>query len=501
MRLSVVDRKSAAVAPEARIVFVREGDRASVNAALSALTKAGLDVESLFAAAGFKGEADRVWSHLPLAKKLPKRIVFCGVGKAEALTEETFRRAGAFAARAIGDAAEVEVAADERDDARRMTEAFATGFHLARYRFDRYLSAAKKDKKPEPALVFVATDATAKTGAAEAAIVADALIDAVALARDLGNLPGNLGTPLVLADAAKRMAKKEGLRCKIHDENDIGRLGMGSFLSVSLGSVVPPRLIELEYGKKTKGLPTIALVGKGLTFDSGGISIKPAADMDKMRHDKCGGAAVIGAMLAIARLGIKAHVVGIVPSSENMPGKNANKPGDVVTAMNGKTIEILNTDAEGRLILADALSYCEKFKPVAIIDAATLTGLCHYTFGDKACAILGTDQKLIDVIREAGEKTGERCWQLPLWDDYADAIKGNHSDINNTGDGYAGTITATMFLKEFVPAKVPWIHLDIAGTAYTAKNRYDCPKGATGFGVRLFAELLSNWNRENYLSV
>ena len=493
MRHSVVDRKSASAAPEARIVFVREGDGDSSNAALAALKKGGLDAATLFAAAGFKGEADRVFAHLPLAKTLPKRIVFCGLGKADAITEETFRRSGAFASRAIGDAVEVEVRCDERDDARRMTEAFAVGFRLARYRFDRYLSAAKKDKKPEPGLVFVAGDTATKSGAAEALVVAEAVIDAVALARDLGNLPGNLGTPLVLADAAKRMAKKEGLRCKIHDENDIGRLGMGSFLSVSLGSVVPPRLIELEYGKKTKGLPTIALVGKGLTFDSGGISIKPAADMDKMRYDKCGGAAVIGAMLAISRLGIKAHVVGIVPSSENMPGKNANKPGDIVTAMNGKTIEILNTDAEGRLILADALCYAERFTPDYVVDLATLTGACAATFSNHVSGLLGTDDELCDRLFEAGKQTFERVWRLPLYEDYEQMMKGSTSDLKNLGGPRGGTITAAAFLKVFTGGR-KWAHLDIAGTAWDdAQRPYNAGAGASGVGVRLLVRLLQNW--------
>ena len=202
-------------------------------------------------------------------------------------------------------------------------------------------------------------------------------------------------------------------------------------------------------------------------------------------------------MRLVADLKLPLHIVGLMPCVENNVANDPQRPGDIIKMYNGKTVEVINTDAEGRLILADALAYCAKYKPVAILDAATLTGLCQYTFGDKACGILGTDQKLIDAVREAGEKVGERCWQLPLWDEYGDAIKGEHSDINNTGDGYAGTITATMFLKEFVPAKVPWVHLDIAGTAYAAKKKYDCPKGATGFGVKLFAEVLSNWSQES----
>jgi leucyl aminopeptidase len=494
MRFQVVDRKSSATAPAARFVFVREGDAAPETRALAELTKAGLDVAALFAAAGFKGEADRVVTHLPLQSGLPGRVIFCGLGKADHVTEETFRRAGAFASRQLGEAAEAEVALDERDDARRTSEAFAIGFHLARYRFDRYLASAKQEKpKAAPKLVFVACDAAGRAGAEEGAAVADAVIDGSCFARDLGNLPGNLGTPLVLAEEAKRMARREGLRCKIHDENDIGRMGMGSFLSVSLGSVVPPRFIELEYGRKTKGVPTIALVGKGLTFDSGGISIKPAADMDKMRHDKCGGAAVLGAMLTIARLGLDVHVVGLVPSTENMPGKNANKPGDVVTAMNGKTIEILNTDAEGRLILADALCYAEKFAPDYVIDLATLTGACAATFGNHVTGLLGTDDELCDRIFEAGRQTHERVWRLPLYEDYEAMMKGTTSDLKNLGGPRGGTITAAAFLKAFVGGR-KWAHLDIAGTAWDdAQRPYNAGAGASGVGVRLLVRLLQNW--------
>jgi leucyl aminopeptidase len=219
--------------------------------------------------------------------------------------------------------------------------------------------------------------------------------------------------------------------------------------------------------------------------------------MEEMKYDKSGAIAVIATMGLVSDLKLPLHIVGLAPAVENNVANDPIRPGDIIRMYNGKTVEVMNTDAEGRLILADALSYCAEFKPMAIIDAATLTGMCHHTFGDKTCGILGTDQKLIEAIQKAGEKVGERCWQLPLWEEYGECIKSHHSDLQNTGDGYAGTITATMFLKEFVPEKTPWVHLDIAGTANCTANRFDCQKGATGFGVRLFAEVLSRWSAES----
>jgi leucyl aminopeptidase len=235
------------------------------------------------------------------------------------------------------------------------------------------------------------------------------------------------------------------------------------------------------------------LIGKGVTFDTGGISIKPAADMEKMKYDKAGACTVIAAMGVLADLKLPLHVVAVVPTVENMPSENPQRPGDIIRMYSGKTVEVINTDAEGRLILGDALAYAGRYKPRAIIDLATLTGMCAYTFGDKAIGLMGNDRPLLDRVKKAGDQTGERCWELPLWEDYGEMIKGHHSDLLNVGGKYAGTITAAMFLKEFVPEKTAWAHLDIAGTAWCDSARPDCPKGATGVGVRLLANLLRNW--------
>jgi leucyl aminopeptidase len=302
-------------------------------------------------------------------------------------------------------------------------------------------------------------------------------------------------TPTKLANAAKEMAAKNNLTCKVLGREEMKKLGMGGILGVSQGSAEEPKFIILENKvAKSKFSNPIVLVGKGITFDTGGISIKPAGDMDKMKFDMCGAAAVIGTMKVVANLKLPLKVVGLVPTCENMPGGRAQRPGDIVTISNGKTVEVLNTDAEGRLILADALSYAAKFKPKALIDIATLTGACAATFADLAIGLMGTDPDLVKRIQKAGEYTGERCWELPLWDEYYDLIKATYADIQNISKKYAGTITAGMFLKEFADHTKSWAHLDIAGTAWNEGGpKILSPIGATGVGVRLFVRVIKDY--------
>jgi len=266
-------------------------------------------------------------------------------------------------------------------------------------------------------------------------------------------------------------------------------------LSVASGSCQPPKFIVLEWNPSGAS-DTIAVVGKGITFDSGGISLKPSADMDKMKFDKSGACAVLGIMRAASELRLPLRVVGVIPATENLPGCAASKPGDLVRAYSGKTIEILNTDAEGRLALADALAYAEKqFKPSAIIDLATLTGACIIALGDCASGLLSNNPELAERLKSSGDYSGERVWELPLWEDYAEKIKSDFADLKNTGDGTAGTITAAMFLKNFVSEKTAWAHVDIAGTAYTSKAKDIHAVGSTGLGVRLVTHLLKNWRK------
>ncbi len=304
--------------------------------------------------------------------------------------------------------------------------------------------------------------------------------------KDLANLPGNICTPTYLADKAKELAKtSKKLTCKVLSEAEMEKLGMGSLLSVSKGSREEAKLITLNYKGGEKSAKPYVFVGKGLTFDAGGISLKPAAQMDEMKYDMCGGASVFGLIHAIAALELPINVVGIVPSSENLPDGQANKPGDIVTSMAGKTIEILNTDAEGRLILCDALCYADKFKPEIVVDIATLTGACIIALGNVAQAVLGNDQDLIDDLIDSGSKACDPAWQLPLWDEYQEQLKSNFADMANIGGKGAGTVTAACFLSRYTE-DYKWAHLDIAGTAWKSGNE----KGATGRPVPMLVNYL-----------
>jgi len=375
-------------------------------------------------------------------------------------------------------------------------EIFSEISRLAAYEFDRYKTKKEEEGSPERKEIILELLETKKAGgpAIRKAIEISAVIaEASIFARNLVNEPGNILTPSVLARRAKEMAAAEGIACKVLGKADMTKLKMGGILAVNQGSPEDPALIILEYGERFKSKKNICLVGKGVTFDTGGISIKPSKDMEKMKYDMAGAAAVIGSMQAIARLKLPLYAVALIPAVENNVAQNPQRPGDIIRMFNGKTVEVLNTDAEGRLILADALAYAAKFSPKAIVDLATLTGACAYTFGDKAIGLLGNDERLLKRIQQAGEDTGERCWQLPLWEEYGKVMKGHHSDLYNIGTGGAGTITAAMFLKEFVPEKTPWAHLDIAGTAWCDSPRFDAAKGATGVGVRLILQLLRNW--------
>ncbi|MDG2088078.1 MAG: leucyl aminopeptidase [Arenicellaceae bacterium] len=307
------------------------------------------------------------------------------------------------------------------------------------------------------------------------------------LARNLGDLPGNICTPSYLAKQARALGRSHKLKVDVLSESDMKKLGMNSLLSVSRGSRQPAKLIVMHYsGAKSKTEQPYILVGKGLTFDAGGISIKPSAGMDEMKYDMCGAASVFGALQAVSEMGLEINVIGIVPSSENLPDGDANKPGDIVKSMSGQTIEILNTDAEGRLILCDALTYSKRFKPKTVIDIATLTGAVIVALGSHASGVMGNDQDLVNDIINAGETSQDRAWQLPLWDDYQKQLDSNFADIANIGGRAAGTITAGCFLSRFTE-DLTWAHLDIAGTAWRSGGKQ---KGATGRAVPILTQYL-----------
>ncbi len=302
-------------------------------------------------------------------------------------------------------------------------------------------------------------------------------------------MPGNLCTPEYLADTARDIGKRHGLGVTVLGRNEMEKLGMGSLLCVAQGTPQDPKLIVLEYNGGKKGDAPVALVGKGLCFDSGGISIKPAQGMEWMKFDMCGAAGVLGAVEAIARLKIPVNVVGLIGSTTNMPSGTAVKPGDVVRSMSGKYIEIINTDAEGRLVLADVLSYAARYKPAAVVDAATLTGACVIALGHTATGVLGNNADLVKEVLSAGTRSGEPGWELPMWDDYKELIKSDVADIRNSGGRPAGTISAALFLAEFA-GDYPWAHLDIAGTAYTESDIGTVGRGPTGVPVGTFVEFV-----------
>ena len=355
----------------------------------------------------------------------------------------------------------------------------------ADYRFDRLKSKPEKNGRALGKIHFGVDDGKAATTLKKILAQAVAMAQGVKLAKDLGNLPGNICTPTYLANQAKALAKTHKLKVTILEEKDMHKLGMHSLLSVTRGSRQPAKLITLQYVGGDKKQKPIVLVGKGITFDSGGISLKPGADMDEMKYDMCGAASVLGTIQAIAEMGLKLNVVGIIPSCENMPDGAASKPGDIVKSMSGQTIEILNTDAEGRLILCDALTYAAKFEPDTVVDIATLTGACVIALGHVASGLFSNQDKLAKELLDAGSAIHDRAWHMPLWDDYQQQLDSNFADMQNIGGRAGGSITAACFLSRFTK-DYRWAHLDIAGTAW--KSGKD--KGATGRPVPLLTQFL-----------
>ncbi len=367
-------------------------------------------------------------------------------------------------------------------------ESVGIGLTAGSWDFKELKSAGPADEERTPLAdaTILAADAEARDRGVRAARAIGA---GHSLARRLGMLPGNICTPDYLAEIAHDIAARFGMQLTVLGRDEMTREKMGSFLCVAQGTTQDPKLIALEYRHGPKDAPPVVLVGKGLCFDSGGISIKPAQGMEWMKFDMSGAGGVLGAMEAIARLELPVNVVGLIGSTTNMPSGEAVKPGDVVQASNGKYIEIINTDAEGRLVLADVLAYAKRFNPSAVIDAATLTGACVIALGHTATGVMGSDDGLVQEVLDAGKRAGEPGWALPMWDDYKDLIKSDVADIKNSGGRPAGTISAAMFLREFAEG-YPWVHLDIAGTAYTEADLGTVPRGPTGVPVGTFVEFV-----------
>jgi leucyl aminopeptidase len=379
---------------------------------------------------------------------------------------------------------------ESSEDPQELITTMGEGALLALYRFDKYLSKKPEDQAPLQEIVLVSEEKKFAAKGSLAARQAAILAEATMMSRDLCNAPGNEIFPETLAKAAADAGKKFGFKVTILGKGEIEKHGMGGVLGVCQGSARPPRFIIMEYGKQSKR--TVVLVGKGVTFDTGGISIKPSANMAEMKMDMSGAAAVIGTLRAVAALNLPVHVVGLVPAVENMPGGNSIRPGDILRHYNGMTSEVDNTDAEGRLILADALGFAAQYKPAAVIDLATLTGACVVALGHYATGMMGTDAGLMARLTKAGERTYERVWELPLFDEYEKLIKSDVADVKNVGGRWGGAITAGWFLRKFI-GNYPWVHLDIAGTAMLEENGDYTQRGSSGVGVRLLTEFLRHW--------
>ncbi|MFQ5856972.1 MAG: leucyl aminopeptidase [Anaerolineae bacterium] len=429
------------------------------------------------------------------------RVIIIGLGESGDFDLEGVRKASAAAARrakALGVerlATIVHGAGIGGLEPRDAAQATVEGTLLATYEF-RELKTERdeEDSRELTDLTVMEVSADKVKTIRQGAQIGQIVSNGVKLARDLGNRPGNLATPTHLAETAERIADETGMRCEIFDEEQMRKLGLGALLGVARGSEEPARFIVLEHNAGRDDLDTIVLVGKGLTFDTGGISLKRSQGMEAMKFDMMGGAAVLGAMQAVGELGLPQHVVGLVPATENMPGGSADKPGDVLTALNGKTVEVINTDAEGRLILADGLSYAQRFEPDAVIDLATLTGACAMALGPYATGLFTNDEALAARVKAAAEATGERVWPLPLYDEHKKEVKSDFADVKNTGKGrYGGASIGAAFLSHFV-GDYPWVHLDIAPTAWTDEARDYTTKGATGIGVRLLVRFLQEWS-------
>ena len=420
-----------------------------------------------------------------------ERVLLIGLGRARDLHSKEFREACRVAARALNEAGVgealsflTEIPVSQHGIGWRIAHA-VTASSEALYRFDQLKTKKSAVRQRLRKLAF-SVPAEADLPAAQIALKqAAAVAQGVSLAKDLGNLPPNICTPAYLATHARELAKTHAIKCDVLERSDMEKLGMGALLAVAQGSVQPPKLIVMHYEGADPGTPAVALVGKGITFDTGGISLKPAAEMDEMKFDMCGAAAVLGTLKAAAQMGLNLNVIGLIPTTENMPGGRATKPGDVVTTLSGQSVEILNTDAEGRLILCDALTYAEQFKPSVVIDIATLTGACVIALGHVAAGLFANDDRLAEELTRAGETAYDRAWRMPLWEDYQEQLRSNFADMANIGGRPAGSITAACFLSRFAKT-LRWAHLDIAGVAWKSGKE----KGSTGRPVPMLAQFL-----------
>lgn len=486
MPLSFAVRTGDAATVPTPLLAVLLGSGRELPRGLRALDAAlGGSLERVITRGDFRGGRDETL-HVLGNETGPARILLVGVGQG-ADRALSYRRAATLAARQthrMGSGAMTIFAPGARDAD---VEGIIAGASLGCWEYTDLKTPPPVEERRAPleSVTVLVKDQRAGRLAMNGGV---ALAEGYAVARRLAQMPGNVCTPDVLAETARDIGRRHKLKVTVLGREELTAAKMGSFLSVAQGTAQDPKLIAIEYRRGAKTAAPIVLVGKGLCFDTGGISIKPAERMEFMKFDMCGAAGVLGAMEAIARMGLHVNVVGLIGATTNMPSGDAVKPGDVVTASNGKTIEVINTDAEGRLVLADVLVYAAGFKPQAVVDAATLTGACVVALGNICTGALGNDDALVNEVLGAAKRASEPAWQLPLWDEYREQIKSDVADLKNTGGRAGGTITAAAFLKEFV--SYPWVHLDVAGTAYSESDLTIVPKGPTGVPMGTFVEFV-----------
>ncbi len=501
-------RKNSLTEIEADVValFVLE-DKKIFNRQMKKLAADVKGIAPQIAASTFDGKERQALLLYP-DKTAAKRLMLVGLGKSEKMSLERLRRGAATTAKLAQKQKSKSLALLVPDPAvvasliseggtpswHDIGMALGEGIALGVYKYSDYISKSERDDDRLKTAVLVSDDEQTVRSLRAGLNLAQIVSEATYSARDLENAPGNEIYPDSLARYSVRAGRKHGFNVHVLDQRKIKNLRMGGLLGVSQGSNKPPRFIIMEHNARNRRQPTVVFVGKGVTFDSGGLSIKPSANMAEMKMDMSGAAAVIGIMQAAARLKLPQHIVGLVPATENLLSGSSLKPGDILQHFNGKTSEVDNTDAEGRLILADALSFASKYKPDVVIDLATLTGACVVALGHVATGMMGNDQHTMDRLRESGDRTYERVWQLPMFDEYEKLIKSDVADMKNTGGRWAGAITAAMFLRKFI-GDYKWIHLDIAGTAIIEEPSDYIPKGGSGVGVRLLIDFLRHWKR------
>lgn len=499
MKVEVIKDQFKDIIADAIIVGVYEGVK-SLNTDLTDMDRQ-LDgiISDMISCDDFKGKEGETLLIYTLGKIPAKKVLLLGLGKEDDFKEDTIRRVIGKAIKRLkksktDTAAIMPIGLDKNISSETIGKCIVEGAMLASYKFDKYKTDNEEQKGSLKEIYIVSADGSTADDIDKGAKLGQILAEGTIIARDLINEPSNVLTPEAMADKALEIANRHGLEVEILEKEDMQKLGMGSFLGVTQGSDKPPKLITIKYFGGDKDGDVLGLVGKGLTFDSGGISIKPSAGMEEMKGDMGGAAAVLGAMNIIGTLKPKANVIAVIGTCENMPSGKAYKPGDILTSMDGKTIEVLNTDAEGRLVLVDCITYALKQGATKLVDLATLTGACVIALGSVTTGLISNNDEFVEGVKCAAENAGEKVWQLPSYSEYKEQIKSDIADLKNTGGREAGTITAGLFLGEFA-GDSPWVHMDIAGTSMITAEKDYLPKGATGVGVRTLYYLVKSMEK------